>query len=80
MDKALYTIPEVARLLQISKKTAYDLCRAGQLKCLKLGSLKVRAEEVQRFLKESEGLDLSDPYHIRPISENPSSRIEKAPC
>lgn len=79
MDKPLYTVPEVAKLLKTSKKTAYDLCRTGQLKCLKLGSLKVRAEEVQRFLKESEGLDLSNPYHIEPLSEVSSRRIEKAP-
>ena len=78
MDKPLYTIPEVAKLFQINKKTAYDLCRTGQLKCLKLGSLKVRAEEVERFLRESEGLDISDPFHIRTLKDS-SSRIEKAP-
>ena len=80
MDKVLYTMAEAAKIFGISKGKVYEFYHAGLLKCLKLGSLRVRAEEIDRFLKENEGMDLRDPYNVKPISEDISSRIEKAPC
>ena len=73
MDKPLYTMAETAKLLHVCRGDVYKLHNAGLLRCLKLGSLKVRAEEIERFLKESEGKDLSDPYNVKDIA------IEKAP-
>lgn len=79
MDKPLYTMAEAAKLLCIDRNRIYKLYAAGRIKCLKLGSLKVRAEELERFLRDNEGMDLSDPYNVKPLSEDSSSRIEKAP-
>ena len=73
MDKPLYTMAEAAKLLHISRGDVYRLYHAGLLRCLKLGSLKVRGEELERFLRDMEGKDASDPYNVRDIA------IEKAP-
>lgn len=59
MDKPLYTMAEAAKLLHISRGDAYKLHHAGLLRCLKLGSLKVRAEELERFMREAEGKEIS---------------------
>ena len=67
MDKPLYTIAEAAKILHVSKGRVYELHKAGFLRCLKLGSLKVRAEELERFLRDNEGKDLTDPYNVRDI-------------
>ena len=34
---------------------------------MKLGYIKIRKEEVERFMKESEGLDITDPKNIKPF-------------
>ena len=36
---------------------------------MKLGSYKVRVSEVERFLKEYEGYDLTDLENIKPLEE-----------
>jgi excisionase family DNA binding protein len=36
-DKRAYTVVEVAALLQISKSKAYELCREGLFKTIKVG-------------------------------------------
>jgi len=36
-DKRVYTVVEVAALLQISKSKAYELCRQGLFKITKIG-------------------------------------------
>ena len=75
MKKPLYTIREVAKLLHISAGDVYKLYHAGLLRCLKLGSLKVRGEEIERFLRDNEGKEID----LKAIPYDSSSRIEKAP-
>ncbi len=67
MEKLLLTIPEVAKALGVGKDTAYKLVSSGQLQALKLGSLKVRRAEVERFLLQAEGYDYSDPYNVQAL-------------
>ena len=59
MDKPLYTMAEAAKLLHISRGDIYKLHSAGMLRCLKLGSLKVRAEELERFMRDAEGKEIN---------------------
>lgn len=75
MDKPLYTMAEAARILHISRGDVYRLHNAGLLRCLKLGSLKVRKEELERFMAYAEGKDIN----LRALSEDSSCRMEKAP-
>lgn len=64
MKELLYTVPEVAKLLKMNPTSIHNLRKAGLIRFMKLGSYKVRAEELDRFLKACEGKDLSNPYDI----------------
>lgn len=65
----LYTVSEVAKLLHTNKSYVYDLIRANKLPALKLGSKKVRAEALEAFLRKYEGMDLTNPYDVKSMSE-----------
>lgn len=65
----LYTVSEVAKLLHTNKSYVYDLIKANKLPALKLGSKKVRAEALEMFLREYEGMDLTNPYDVKSMSE-----------
>ena len=73
LDKPLYTLPEVAELFGTNEAYVQNLRKAGLIRCLQLGRYKVRAEELERFLRENEGKDLRDPFNVKDIA------IEKAP-
>lgn len=60
----LLPISEVAERLRTNKNYVYELINKGLLKALKLGSMKVRNSEINRFLKESEGKDFTDLNNI----------------
>ncbi len=69
MEDIIYTMSEVAEKLKTNINYVHDLRKAGLIKCLKLRSYKVRAVELDRFLQENEGKDLSDPYNIKDLEE-----------
>lgn len=60
----LFTVKEVSQILKINVHRVYDLIRSGLLPALKLGSLKVRSEALWKFLKDYEGMDLTDLNNI----------------
>lgn len=64
MEKFLYTVPEVAKILRCNPKRVYSLNKAGLLPFLKLGQLKCRRETLIAFLEKYEGYDVSDPYNV----------------
>lgn len=66
-EKILYTVPEVAELLQCNQNRVHGLRKAGLLPFLKLGQYKCRREALDNFLKKYEGYDISDPEHIVPL-------------
>lgn len=57
----VYTVPEVAEILHTNNAYVYRLFDAGRLKPIKIGRMKVREEELKRFLEEYEGFDVTDP-------------------
>lgn len=65
MEDYLLSVSDTAKRLDISRNQAYDLINRGLLKTLKFKSLKVRNSEINRFLAEYEGKDLSDLDNIR---------------
>ena len=65
MEPILYTVKEVAELLKTNVDYVHKLRKAGLLPFLKLGSYKCRKEALEKFLAESEGLDLTEPHHVR---------------
>lgn len=58
--KLLYSVKETSEVLGVSKHCVYDLINKGLLPALKLGSLKIRRETLENFVKDNEGKDLSD--------------------
>lgn len=50
----LYTIAEVAKRLKVNRNTVYELIRSGELRAVKLGSLKVRDKALEDFLDRLE--------------------------
>lgn len=67
MEDILYTIPEVSKLIKSNANYVRELLKSGQLKGLQLGNVKVRKSELERFLKENEGKDLTDPFNIKDL-------------
>lgn len=64
----LYTVKEVSKVLKTSIPFVYKLIKAKQIKALKLGHIKVRKSEIERFMRDSEGLDITDPHNIKPFA------------
>ena len=63
----LLTVIDTSKRLKTNKAVVYSLINKKLLKALKLGSLKVRNSEINRFLSENEGLDLSDLENIKSL-------------
>jgi excisionase family DNA binding protein len=53
-NEMLYTVSEVAKLLKVNRTFVYDLIKTGQLPAVKIGSLKVRRETLEKFLEVRE--------------------------
>ncbi|MDU5110791.1 MAG: helix-turn-helix domain-containing protein [Clostridium sp.] len=66
----LLTIKEISKLLKTVDPTVRGLIDKGYLKALKLGRLKVRNVEIQRFLEWAEGKDFSDLNNIIDLNFN----------
>ena len=69
MTELLYTAKECSKVLKCDIHYVHKLRKQGLLKFMKLGSYKVRVSEVERFLKEYEGYDLTDLENIKPLEE-----------
>ncbi|SCI82265.1 DNA binding domain%2C excisionase family [uncultured Clostridium sp.] len=59
MEDYLLTVKEVSKRLKTTPHYVYKLIDSGLLIGLKLGSLKVRNAEVNRFLAEMDGKDVN---------------------
>ncbi len=59
-NEPIYTVKEVSILLKTDEPMVRRLIDKGFLKALKLGRLKVRKEEIERFLEWAEGKDFTN--------------------
>lgn len=66
-SRVIYTVKEVSLLLHSNIGYVYQLIDLGLLPALKLGSLKVRKEALDEFLRKYEGFDLSDLNDIKAL-------------
>lgn len=46
----LFTVSEVAKLLKVNRNFVYDLIRNGELEAVKVGSIKVTREAVDKYV------------------------------
>lgn len=50
----VYTITEVSKLLKVNRNFVYDEIKKGELKAIKIGSLKVRKTDLEEYLTRKE--------------------------
>lgn len=67
LENMLYTVKECSKILKCSVPFVHQLRKAGLIRFMKLGSYKCRKEELQRFLSEMEGKDVTDPFHVKEL-------------
>lgn len=50
----LYTVPEVGRILKVSRSLAYELVKRGAIRSVRIGprTVRVRREDLDEFLRE----------------------------
>lgn len=49
----LYTVTEVSKLLKVNRNFVYDLIRKGELEAVRIGSIKVRKDAVERYVENN---------------------------
>ena len=70
MEDMLYTVKEVSQILKCNIDMVHRLRKSGLIRFMKLGSYKVRKAELERFLAEGEGKDLTDPFNIKELKND----------
>nr|WP_288564098.1 helix-turn-helix domain-containing protein [uncultured Romboutsia sp.] len=55
----LMTIPEAAERLSLTANTVYELIDSGQIQALKIRKLRISNAEINRFINENYGKDLT---------------------
>lgn len=63
----LYTVKEVAQIIHSNTTYVYELIKKGYLPAMKLGSYKIRASSLEKFLLESEGKDLTNLNDVKEL-------------
>lgn len=66
-DRVVYTVKEVSILLHTNPAYIYRIIELGLLPALKLGSIRIRKDALEDFLRRYEGRDLSDPNNIKAL-------------
>lgn len=69
LENMLYTVKECSQILKCNVPFIHQLRKAGLIRFMKLGTYKCRKEELQRFLVEMEGKDVTDPLNIKALDD-----------
>lgn len=64
MENMLYTVKQVAEILQTNTDYVHKLRKSGVLKFMKLGQLKCRKETLEAFLRKYDGCE-DDPFNLK---------------
>ena len=49
----LYTVTEVAKMLRVNRNHVYKLIKDGELEAVKIGSIKVKQEALNRYIENN---------------------------
>lgn len=71
----LYNVKEVSEILKTNVSYVHTLRKSGLLPFIKLGTYKVRDEALNEFLRKYEGYDLTDPTHIKKLTEDSEVKV-----
>ena len=69
MKKLLFSIPEAAKMLGIGKNKMYEIVGSGLISVLKLGSMKITKQELERFVDSNMNMDLTNLDDIHELIE-----------
>ena len=50
----LYTVSEVAKLLKVNRNFVYDIIKKGELKAIRVGSIKIRSDDLEAYINQRE--------------------------
>lgn len=50
----VYTVSEVANLLKVNRNFVYDAIKRGELKAIRIGSIKIRHDDLMSYINERE--------------------------
>lgn len=50
--KPLYTVKEASKVLKVNTDAVYDLIKRRQLPVLRLGAMKIRGSDLERFIEK----------------------------
>ncbi len=50
----LYTVREVANLLKVNRNFVYDEIKKGNLKAIRVGSIKIRQDDLEAYINQRE--------------------------
>lgn len=50
--KPLYTVKEASKVLKVNTDSVYDLIRKKRLPALRLGAMKIRGSDLERFVEQ----------------------------
>lgn len=64
-ESIVYSVRDVSQILHTNPAFVYKIINLGLLPALKLGSIRVRKDALDEFLRRYEGYDLSDPLDIK---------------
>ena len=64
-ENLVLSVKQVAEALHTNPAFIYKIINLGLLPALKLGSIRVRKDALDEFLRRYEGYDLSDPLDIK---------------
>ena len=67
MNEELLTVKQVSQVLKTNTAYVYRLRDAGLLKFMELGNLKCRRSALDEFIRSMDGMDATDPEHIKPL-------------
>ncbi|NFO15202.1 helix-turn-helix domain-containing protein [Clostridium botulinum] len=67
MEDILFTVKEASKLLKTDEPTVRRLINKGLMKALRLGRIKIRKVEIERFAEWAEGKDLNDLDDIKEL-------------
>lgn len=67
MSEELLTVKQVSHVLKTNTAYVYRLRDSGLLKFMKLGTLKCRRGVLDDFIRSMDGMDATDPLHIKPL-------------
>jgi len=70
MTQLLYPIAEVAKMFGVNKQRIYDLIKYGHIRPIKIGTLKVSKQELDRFCRDYAGKDLTNLDNVVEYSHN----------